>query len=171
MKAETQTVYGVYSTDGYTTSKNALAYYPIHAAAAGSPEAKQLRGYSHIGREEIIKFDELIYIFEQRISKQKIVGDTFPAYSPVDCYQDYSYENGCDKTIYYVGLACLGKALDDGRPANIRKKAIIADGEGNYFLLKQKEPITVNKFLMSHELAVAHAKSKLTEEEKKLLGL
>jgi hypothetical protein len=48
---------------------------------------------------------------------------------------------------------------------------LIKDGEDNYYLLSKQEPITINKFIMSHQLAVAHAKSKLTEEEQKLLGL
>jgi len=170
MKAEKQTIYAVHSTDGYTASKDALAYYPIRAAAAGSPEAANLRGYSYISNIEVIKFDELIYVFSKEVSKKSVLGNC-PAYTVVDCYQDYSYVNGFDKTQYYIGDEELLKILNDGANHSLRKMFLIKDGEDNFYLLSKKEPITINKFIMSHQLAVAHAKSKLTEEEQKLLGL
>ena len=170
MKAETQRIYAVHSTDGYTTSKNALAYYPIRAAAEGSPEAANLRGYSHICNVDVIKFDELIYVFSKEINKQSVLGNC-PAYTVVACYQDSSYVNGFDKTRYYIGNEEVLKILNDGGNHSLRKMFLIKDGEDNYYLLSKQEPITINKFIMSHQLAVAHAKSKLTEEEQKLLGL
>lgn len=170
MKAEKQKIYAVHSTDGYTASKNALAYYPIRAAAEGSPEAANLRGYQYIQNIEVVKFDELIYIFSKEINKKAIQGN-FPAYTVVSCYQDYFYQNGIDNTKYYVGDEEVLKILGDGASHSLRQMFIIKDGEDNHYLLSKKEPITINKFIMSHQIAVAHALSKLTDEEKKLLGL
>ena len=170
MKAETQRIYAVHSTDGYTTSKYALAYYPIRAAAEGSPEAAKLGGYSYIQNIEVVKFDELVYIFSKEINKATIHGNC-PAYTVVDCYQDYSYVNGFDKTRYYIGDEKVLEILNDGTSHSLKKMFLIKDGADNFYLLTKKEPITINKFIMSHQIAVAHALSKLTDEEKKILGL
>ena len=170
MKAEKQQVYAVHSSDGYTSSRDALAYYPIRAAAAGSPEAEKLGGYIHIANTEVIKFDELIYVFSKEIRKDKVLG-SFPAYTVTDCYQDYSYSNGIDSTKYYIGEKGVIDLFEDRNSHTLQKMFIIKDGEDNFYILSRKEPITINKFIMSHALAVAHAKSKLTDEEQKLLGL
>ncbi len=169
MKAEKQQVWGVYPSDGYT-SGNCIAYYPLKAAAEASPENAAQRGYSGIYAVDIIKFDDLVYVFDKEVSKDKVLGHV-PTYTPTPCYCEYVYSNGYgDKSMYYVGEDELLKTLDDGNQHQIRKGYLLYDGS-TYFLLKEEEPIKINSFLMSREIATQHALSKLTEEEKGLLGL
>lgn len=164
MKAERKTVYGVYTTDGYTSGPY-IAYYPISAAAHGSPELIAQRGYAGVGAVEVVQFEDLCYVMQREFDKSKIIGYTL-LYTPTECYEE-TLNHG---KRYYVGDEEIIKTLNDGGSHNIRKVWVIRD-EQSYFVLKQKEPIQINKFAMSRELAVAHALQKLTDEEKGLLGL
>lgn len=168
MKAEIQQVWGVYPSDGYTIG-SCIAYYPLKAAAEASPENVAQRGYSSIHAVNIIKFDDLVYVFDKQVGRGKVLGHV-PTYTPTPCYHDYVYNNGFDGSMYYVGDEELLKTLNDGKMHQIRKGYLLYDGS-TYFLLKETEPIKLNSFLMSREIATQHALSKLTEEEKGLLGL
>mgnify|MGYP001571600541 FL=1 len=95
-----------------------------------------------------------------------------PAFVPVIVYQDYLTNNyHADISDYYCDGFDLLTKLKLHEHRAIYKKIMICDTEGNFYLLKQTGPITVEKLVMSRELAVSHALSKLTDEEKKLLGI
>lgn len=174
MKAEKLKVWGVCPSDGsgYGLGINkVISWYPIKAAAEGSPEYKELKGYGYASEHKAIRFDELVYIFDKEISRTHIHGTLPPAYTVGDVYVDCIYVNGFDGSQYYVGDKEVLVLMKDGKSRHLSKKYLLRDGEDNCFILLKKEPIEIKKFIMSRELAVAHALSKLTDEEKSILGL
>ncbi len=169
-KPQITTIYGVYSTDdrGYIHGK-ALAYYPIKAAA----EAFKGDRYNfNVYQAESLRFEDTLYLLEKELSKTaKIVGK-IPAFVPAVIYQNYKTNSyHADISDYYCDGADFLAELKVNENLTLYKKVMICDTEGNFYLLRQIEPITVEKLAMSRELAVAHALSKLTDEEKKLLGI
>ena len=174
MKAEKIKIWGVCPSDGSGYGlgvEKVISWYPIKAAADGSPENIARGGYSYVGAYDAIRFDELLYIFEKEIPKTHVIGNLPPAYTVGEVYVDYIYSNGYDGSQYYIGDKELLALLKDGKSHSIKKRFILRDGEDNCFILAKQEPIQLNKFIMSRELAVAHALSKLTDEEKSILGL
>lgn len=65
----------------------------------------------------------------------------------------------------------LIEILNDGKQHIIYAYWTICDPDDNYYLLNSPELITVEKLVMSCGLAVKPTISKLSDEEKKLLGL
>ena len=92
------------------------------------------------------------------------------SFVPCVCYYEHIYENSWDKSLYHSDEKAILELLHDGKTHNIRSIIMFYDGE-KYFLLKSDIPVTVEKVTMSRELAINHALSKLTDEEKGLLGL
>ncbi len=167
-KPQITTVFGIYNSDdrGYNYGKP-LAYYPIKAAA----EAAQTHGgYQNVCPVECLRLEDTLYAHSKILDKSKIKGK-LSAFVPTLVYMDYIYQDSFDKSLYYVSHQDLLELLRDGKSHNIRAQWVICDLSENYHLLLYPEPITVEKIVMSRELAVAHALSKLTDEEKKLLGL
>jgi hypothetical protein len=173
MKAEKITVYGVFHTDGqgYSTG-NAVAWYPIKAAASADPEYKNMSGYGTISYEKAIRLEDEIYVFDTEITESKKFVGNIPLYVPTDAYRDYDEPyNGPNNTKYFQGDENILKHLKEKKgSANITKHIVLRD-ENSWYILKQKEPITLTKFSLSREMAVQNAMDKLTEEEQKLLGL
>jgi hypothetical protein len=89
---------------------------------------------------------------------------------PIKCYRDYIYKDGFDETKYIIGDGALLYYLDVKKSASISKGWITRD-EDNFYVLKSDKTFTIKPFTLSRELAIQEALGKLTDEEKKLLGL
>lgn len=167
MKPTLATLYGHYNTDGsgYACG-HAIAFYPIAAAA----EAQIKDCYQIVRSQKVLKFEDVIYAYSEVIPKERISG-LAPAFTPFKAFRDYSYVNGFDKTKYYIGDNTLLELLADKQNHAVAMVDMIRDDEDGYYLLSFTEPVTVAKFTESREIAIAHALSKLSAEERKLLGL
>jgi len=170
MKATIKEAYAVYSTDdrGYNMG-DPLALYPFCAAAEGSAEYKKLNGYSHIVKIELLNFEDVNYLLEKEINKNKVSG-SLPIALPKQGYKHYSYHDGWDKSFYFADEDSLLNYIKKEKTANISSVILFRDIE-NFYLLKSEKTFIVNSFVMSRELAIQNAMNKLTEEERKLLGL
>lgn len=170
MKAIIKTAFAIYSADdrGYSYGEP-LAVYPFKAAAEASEENKILQGYSYIGRIELLQFEDTSYVLEKRIQKDAVIGNVRLGI-PEKAYQDYQYKDSWDKSKFIVGNDRLIEYLEKEKRANLSFVWLTRD-ESDFFVLKSDKTVTVKPFVMSRELAVRHAMDKLTEEERKLLGL
>jgi hypothetical protein len=173
MKAEKLTVYGVFHADdsGYSCGQ-AVAWYPMKAAASADPQYKDMRGYGSISAEKAIRLGDEIYVYDEELNdSRKFVGN-IPLYVPTDVYKDYAESyNGPHNTKYIEGNENLIAHIDTKDLSSSISKKIVLRDENGYFILKQKEPIMLAKFSLSREMAVQNALDKLTDEEQKLLGL
>ncbi len=170
MKIEKIEAWGSYSTDGEGYAEDAFAYFSFSAAAEADLAKRNLGGYGVVRHVNCIRLEDTIYLLEgSEKSIEKITGK-FPKFTPIDLYQDYLYQNSWDKTTYYSTEKDLLSLLSDNKHHQIKKIVGLCDDKYLY-ILSQKEPIEITKFAKSRELAVAHALSKLTKEEKGLLGL
>ena len=169
MKAIIKTAYGVYSTDdrGYNQGEP-LAIYPFQAAAEASEENKNLRGYSHVCRIELLQFEELTYILEKKIQKDAVIGNVRLGL-PEKAYQDYQYKD-FDNSKFIIGNDNLYKYLEERKRASLSCIWLTRD-ESDFFILKSDKTFCIKPFVLSRELAIKNALGKLTEEERKLLGL
>lgn len=170
MKPQITKIYGLYNQDGsgYNSGK-AIAFYPIKAAAEA---AKGDNYYLNVYEAESLRFEDTLYLYKKTLDKKTIRG-SIKAFVPTLIYQDYKYNSyhSIDESVYYTDKNDLLELIADGKQHVIYAYWAICDTDDNYFLLIQPEPITVEKLAMSRELAINHALSKLTDEEKKLLGL
>lgn len=176
MKAIKKTAFAVYSTDdrGYSYS-DPISIYPFKAAAEASSEYKAMKGYGGVSRVELIQFEDVCYILEKEVRKEKVINSKAVKLGvPQKCYSDYSYVNSYDETtVYIVGDDELISYLNTKKKkesASISTKVITKD-EDSFFILASETAFTIKPFLLSRELAIANALDKLTEEERKLLGL
>lgn len=170
MKATIKEAYAVYSTDGSGYNHgDPIAIYPFYAAAEGSTEYKKLNGYGHISSIKLLNFEDVNYLFDQKIDNNKVLG-SFPIALPKQGYKHYSYHDGWDKSFYFADEDSLLSYIKKEKVANISSVILFRDIE-NFYLLKSEKTFTVNSFVMSRELAIQNAMNKLTEEERKLLGL
>ena len=172
MKIEKFEAFASYPTDGEGYKHGAaFAYFPFKAAAEADLEARNLRGYGCTRSVNCIRLEDTIYVLsgsEQPI--EKLVGKC-SKYVPLEFYEDYCYINTYeDETKYYFSDDLALKLLRDKNRHSLKKILGLTDDKYLY-ILESDVPITIAKFAMSRELAVAHARSKLTEEEKGLLGL
>jgi len=168
MTAEQITIYAACDTDDRGYALNHLAYFPIQAAANAYLSTQNLGGYCTVQTLKAIRLADVMYLFEKEVA-EKALKNSIQSYTPVECYRDYSYSS-LDNSAYYFGIENLKLLLDDGKDHHLSKVLLLKDSKKVY-LLRKKEPIELTKFLESREMATAHALSKLTEEEKKLLGL
>lgn len=163
-------IYGLYNQDGsgYNSGK-AIAFYPIKAAAEAAQNGNY---YLNVCKAESLRFEDTLYLYKKTLDRKSIKG-CVKAFIPTLVYQDYSYNSyySRDESVYYTDKDSLIELLNDGKQHVIYALWLICDTDDNYHLLVQPEPITVEKIVMSRELAINHALSKLTDEEKKLLGL
>jgi hypothetical protein len=164
MKSQIVEYYGVYNTDdrGYNVGRP-VSIWPIKAAAV----AKDC--YQNVYAVNILKIEDCNYIVEKEINKDSVFGK-IKSFIPTPAYYDYIYENGFDKSKYYYGDKLILELFSDGKYHNVKKVYLISDGEKIY-LLTFPDEVTVEKLIMSRELAINHALGKLTDEEKGLLGL
>lgn len=165
MKSHIVECFGVYNSDGQGyNSGPPISIWPIKAAA----EAGGTGGYyQNVYAVKILKIEDLNYIVEKEISN---ITGKIPAYIPSVIFIDHVYENGFDSSKYYFSEADLLNLFKDGKYHNIKQLNCIFDGE-KHFILTYPTPFKIEKIVLSRELAVKHALSKLTQEEKDLLGL
>lgn len=167
MKSFITEAFAVYDTDdrGYSQGKP-LSYWPIRAAA----EASKTDHYKTVYPVKILNLNEEKYHlkYEKDISKSLV--DKIKSFVPTQIFQNYIYENGFDGSVYFSNLTRFIDKQPMNKQFNFLKVSVISDGE-KVFLLEYPEQITIQKLTMSRELAVNHALSKLTDEEKTLLGL
>lgn len=170
MKAIITKAFAIYSTDdsGYSRA-DPIALYPFKAAAEASEEKKSLKGYSHITEEHVLKFEDVNYLLDKVVSKDRIVGSA-PLGQPIVAYMDYIYNDLCDRSRYIIGDNNLLEYIKTHKKINAQSKYMTRD-EDDYFLLKSDKNFTIKTFKMSRELAIQNALDKLTEEERKLLGI
>lgn len=166
MKSQIVEYYGVYNTDdrGYNIGPP-VSIWPIKAAAS----AKVTSGYQNVYAVNILKIEDCNYIVKKEIHKDNLLGK-IKSFIPTPGYYEHIYENGFDKSKYYYGDKLILELLSDGKYHNLRKIYLISDGEKTYEL-EFPDEVKVEKLIMSRELAINHAMSKLTDEEKGLLGL
>lgn len=171
MIAEQIPVYIACDTDDRGYARNHLAYFPIAAAANAFLKEKHsdLGYYSTVQTAKAIRLADTIYLFEKEIPERSVIS-TIKTFEPVNGYQKYEYTDGLDKSVYFTGLDRLGEILKDGYLKSIKSVVLFRD-DSKFYLLSKKEPIKLENFFMSREIATAHALSKLSEEEQKLLGL
>lgn len=173
MKAEKLTVYGVFNSDGqgYSTG-NAVAWYPIKAAASADTQYKAMNGYGNISTENALRLGDDIYVYDvEIIDAKKFIGN-IPLYVATDVYKDYAESyNGPNNTKYIQGNDNLLKHINEKSGNSTISKSIVLRDEERFYILKQKDTISLMKFALSREMAVQNAMDKLTTEEKKLLGL
>lgn len=164
MKSQIVECYGVYNTDdrGYNSGPP-VSIWPIKAAA----NAKNC--YQNVYAVNILKIEDCNYIVKKEIHKDNLLGK-IKSFIPTPGYYEHIYENGRDQSKYYYGDKLILELLSDGKYHNLKKIYLISDGEKTYEL-EFPDEVKVEKLIMSRELAIDHALSKLTEEEKGLLGL
>lgn len=172
MNAIIKKAYAVYSTDsrGYAQGEP-ISIYLLYAAAEASNEYKNLMGYGCITPIELLQFEDINYLLNWKIDKSKVIGK-LKLGEPTKCYQDYIYEDRWDKSVYIIGDEELIKYIDgqENRSISIYKKYIIKDSN-DYYILRSDKTYNLKSFILTRDIAVKHALGKLTEEEKKLLGL
>lgn len=181
MKSIKKQVWAVYSSDGCQgyNSGPPLALYPFKAAADASTECANLRGYANISSLNLCCFEDVCYIYNKEIKTQEVVGSGGIGV-PVNGYRvEYipsgqrgsGWGNNGEKTIYIIGEDKLIEFLKgDNYRATVYKVILTRDAD-EYFQLEYDRPFKVNSFVMSRELAIKNALGKLSEEEKKLLGV
>jgi hypothetical protein len=164
MKSQIVEYYGVYNTDdrGYNIGPP-VSIWPIKAAAV----AKDC--YQNVYAVNILKIEDCNYIVKKEIHKDSLLGKV-KSFIPTPGYYEHIYENGFDKSKYYYGDKLILEVLSDQKSHSLRKIYLISDGEKTYEL-EFPDEVKVEKLIMSRELAINHALSKLTDEEKGLLGL
>ncbi len=169
MKPTIGIAFGHFATDdrGYPRGAS-LGWYPIEAAAT-SKLGKG--GYETVSRVVTIAFHDEIYILKKELGRATVMGQKMASFNVTMTYKDYVYENGFDKSQYYVGDNSVLTLLGDGRIHNLSMTYLIRDDDNNFYELQSPDPIKIEKFLKSREIAIVHALSKLTKEEQKLLGL
>jgi hypothetical protein len=172
MKIERITLFAACATDDKGYAKNHLAYFPISAAAAAylANEHPNLGYYSAVSKLTGLRIGDDIFLMEKELNKNS-AKCVIPLLKPTFAYEDYVYENGWDKSTYYTTWDDISAVLQEpGKRMSIRQVILFRTDE-EIFLLSKMEPVKMESFTMSRELGVAHALSKLTPEEKKLLGL
>lgn len=181
MKSIKKQVWAVYQNDGcqgYSVGLP-LALYPFQSAAQGSEEAQNQRGYSNIEKVNLCCFEDVCFIYEKEIQNNSILGSCGIG-APVNGYRvEYipkggrgsGWGNNNDKTVYIIGENHLVEFLKSDLYRATVYKTFLTRDESEYFELKYLESFKVNSFVMSRELAIKNALSKLTTEEQKLLGL
>lgn len=171
MTAEQITVYIACDTNDRGYARNHLAYFPIAAAAGAFLKEKHpnLGYYSTVQTAKAIRLADTIYLLDKEISERSVIS-IIKTFEPVNGYQKYQYDDGFDKSVYFTELDRLDKILEDGHLKSIKSVILFRD-DSKFYLLSKKEPIKLESFIMSRELATAYALSKLSEEEQKLLGL
>lgn len=171
MKTAQLKVYAACDTDDRGYARNQLAFFPI-AAAASAYLAKEgpSHGYSTVSCLNGIRIADDIFLVDKEISKEKLQS-TLPTFQAIDGYEDFVYENGWDNSKYYTNWSQIQELLNKPNKRVSLRKVILFRTEEEIFLLQKAEPIKMQPFIMSREIATAHALSKLTEEERKLLGL
>lgn len=170
MKPQKIKIFGLFATDGSGYNTKAVGYWPIAAAAEA---AKGNNYYLNVSSVDAIRLDDVIYLLEKEVSKESIV-ESFPSLTPILGYENYDYQDHRfpqDQTQYCASLEKADEWLIDGKHHSIKKVWLFSDTEGGYYILKSEKSIKLEPFTMSRDLAVKHALSKLTEEEKKLLGI
>lgn len=171
MKIEKLEIFGSFTTDGdgYKTG-SAFGYFPFSAAAQADLAKRNLGGYGIVRKLDCIRLEDVIYILsESERDISKLIGKC-SKFTTFELYEDYDYSYNNDKTKYYFGDVALLSLLKDNQRHNIKKLIGLCDDKYLY-ILESAEPIEMTKFAKSRELAIAHALSKLTKEEKGLLGL
>lgn len=181
MKSIKKRVYAVYANDGCQGYNIGLplALYPFQSAAESSPECENLRGYANICGVNLCCFEDICYIYNKEIKPQEIIGSGGIGV-PVNAFRvEYipsgqkggGWGNNGDKTVYVIGNDKLIEFLEgDNYRATVYKVILTRDSD-EYFQLEYSSSFKVNSFILSRELAIKHALSKLTEEERKLLGV
>ena len=172
MKIEKFEAFASYETDDNGCKYgSAFAYFPFKAAAEADLSARNLRGYGSTRRVNCIRLEDTIYVLSEDEKPIKLLVGKCSKYVPLEFYEDYCYVNTYrDDTKYYFSDDLVLKLLKDKKRHSLKKILGLTDDKYLY-ILESDVPITIAKFAMSRELAVAHARSKLTEEEKGLLGL
>ena len=180
MKAIQKQVFAVYANDGcqgYSIGLP-LALYPFKAAAEASPECCNLGGYSNVTQVNLCCFEDACYIYKSTINNKDIIGGCGIGI-PINAFKveyiekvsSIRYGDNNDKTKYITNESDLIKFLNQDNYRVILYKTILTRDEDKYFELKYANTFKVNPFTLSRELAVKHALSKLSDEEKKLLGV
>jgi hypothetical protein len=173
MKAILKQVWAVYNTDGSGyNSGPPMALYPIKAAAEASEEFVNQRGYGSVSPVKACQFEDVIYIYESEVPNQKVKGGCgIGAF--VNAFKiEYTIRGEReDKVEYIIGDENLLKALNSKYYSVRIYPVYLTRDEDKYFILSWPNTFAIKSFTMSRELAVKHALSKLTSEEKKLLGV
>lgn len=166
MKSQIVEYYGLYNGDdrGYNIGPP-ISIWPIKAAA----ESKRQNYYQNVYLVKILKIEDSNYIFKKVVDKKSFSG-AMKTFSVVSGYYEHIYENGRDNSRYYCGNKYILELLKDGKYHNLRRVFLISDGE-NIYEIEFPDEVKIEKLVPSRELAISHALSKLTEEEKGLLGL
>jgi len=166
MKPTLKKAYGLFNTDdrGYAQDK---ALKIVAIAAALNPGA-----YQTVNTLKLLQFEEVAYSMGEEIRDVKKIIGQFPAFVPTQAFYLHRYENGFDKSEFVVGEEKLIEYIKTHEyTPSIKRIAIIKDDEGGAWTLLNSENVVIEPFAMTREIAVANALNKLTEEEKKLLGL
>jgi len=179
MKSIKKRVFAVYQNDGcqgYNTGLP-LALYPFASAAEASPECLNMRGYANISGVSLCCFEDVNYIYKKEIKNQDVLGACGIGV-PVNAFKvefipkgHVSIYNNRDEFKYIIGE---DKLIEFIRGDNYRVtifKVILTRDSDEYFELEYADSFKVNSFTMSRELAIKNALGKLTEEERKLLGV
>ena len=121
----------------------------------------------------LIDFEGEIYSLKNNINKNNFIGKV-PSFTPLTVYHDYTYASAFSSVATvdkYITRDELLSYIDKNEKAQLTKVTIIADDEGGVYELNFPNTLTVTPFKLTRELAYQNALSKLTDEEKKLLGL
>jgi hypothetical protein len=171
MKPTIKKYFGLYNTDdrGYVVDDDPIDIAPF----AGALKSKEKCGeYTVVHPIQILQFEDVNYEMEDSPFDETSVIGKFKPFVPIDAFFIYIYKDGFDKSFYIVGETELIKYINSvNSVSNIRKSVLIKDNEGNVYKLKNKNTVVIKPFTMSREMAITNALEKLTDEDKKLLGL
>lgn len=121
----------------------------------------------------LIDFDGDIYSLKNNINKNNFIGK-IPSFTPLTVYHDYIYASASFSSATvdkYITRDELISYIDKNEKVQLTKVTIIADDEGGVYELDFPNTLTLTPFKITRELAYQNAMSKLTDEEKKILGL
>jgi hypothetical protein len=166
MKPTKKKAYALYDTDdqGYPRG---LPIQVTTLAAALKPSTYQCT------REiTLLDFDGDMYAVKQDIHKNKFVGK-IPSFVPTIVYHDYSYSGFSTQAAVnmYVTPNSLLTHIAQKKDVHLTETIVIADDEDGFYELSYADKLTLTPFKLTRELAYQNAMNKLTDEEKKLLGL
>ncbi len=169
MKSHITKAFGVYNTDGRGYNTTLIKIFPIEAAAEAF-RAKD--GYKNVSGVKVLCVEDDKYILERELSAKSFSDiKNLKALVPTHVFKNYIYKDGFDSSKYICNEAKVGEYVRKEKSVNLVCIVVIRDLDDKIFELVDENKVEIEKIVMSRELAINHALSKLTDEEKKLLGL
>lgn len=175
MKLDTKTAFAAYIDYG-SGRKRVGGFYPIASAAiAAFKKSGERNYYMTISKSTLLNIDgQYFEVKGEPISrKDQVKSEKFPELQIFSVTYRTERQNSWGYTNNYYFMderETLEYIFASEEEVRLRGALVIKDEE-NFYILESSDPVTLEKVIVSRDLAIAEALSKLTKEEKDLLGL